>query len=438
MKRIKILIAIIAVSVYFIIICGIINYFADDDYTSYTRLMMHEFYNQDNIDVLLVGASHSYRGIDPVIVSEKTGKNVFNASSSAQRPDASLALIKEAINLYDVEHVYLETSSGIASSTGKFSERTEMISTYLISDYMKPSLNKYKFLLRASSAEHYINGLFIGRRDWKSLFDWEHLTSVFEKKQSHAYKTYSYECAVHENEKYMGKGYVASDICIEASGFYTSEGNEHFNADDISDDWRNTIWEIINVCRENNIELTLYSAPVSFFQLVSDGNYDGFIQYMERFVEGTDVPYVDFNLIGPEYFPNKMENYKDSTHLNMYGAELFSNVIAGYMNGSIPETAFCKTLAERMEFEPVEYYGISYYVDEEKDDGTRKLRLISSHPDMMEYRVIRTPIGGEPIMVQDFDFHNEITIPGNQEGMLTVSFRAMTNRNNVMTVESLY
>ena len=35
-----------------------LDYLVVDDSTSYTRLMEHEFYGQDQIDILCLGASH--------------------------------------------------------------------------------------------------------------------------------------------------------------------------------------------------------------------------------------------------------------------------------------------------------------------------------------------------------------------------------------------
>ena len=55
-----------------------------DDTQSYTRLMMHEFYGQKNIDVLFVGSSHCYAALDPSVTDEAFAANTFNAGSSLQ------------------------------------------------------------------------------------------------------------------------------------------------------------------------------------------------------------------------------------------------------------------------------------------------------------------------------------------------------------------
>ena len=79
-----------------------------DDTASYTRLMMHEFYRQDNIDILFVGSSHCYVSLDPRITDEIFEANTFNAGSALQAQDASFALIREAVERYNVRQVYME------------------------------------------------------------------------------------------------------------------------------------------------------------------------------------------------------------------------------------------------------------------------------------------------------------------------------------------
>lgn len=85
------------------------KYILISDSTSYTRLMMHQLYNpEDNIDVLFVGSSHVYRAFIPKITDKEFGAYTFNAGSSGQFMDGSLAVIKEADKGNDIKHVFLE------------------------------------------------------------------------------------------------------------------------------------------------------------------------------------------------------------------------------------------------------------------------------------------------------------------------------------------
>ena len=136
------------------------HYLLVDDTQSYTRLMMHEFYNQKNIDILFVGSSHCYGALDPEITDELFQANTFNAGSSLQAQDASFALIREAVERYDVKHIYLEMYY-LMLANDNYQDREQLTGTYIISDYMRPSLNKVRFLLEASAPKYYINSFIL-------------------------------------------------------------------------------------------------------------------------------------------------------------------------------------------------------------------------------------------------------------------------------------
>ena len=402
-------IAAFAVIVLVITFSHMLDYALVDDAASYTRLMEHEFYNQENIDILCLGASHCYRGIIPSIVSERTGKNVFNASSSSQSPDASYALIKEAVKRYDVEEVYLEISASMAQSVGEFDNRTDLTSTYLISDYMEPSLNKTQLLLDASRSEYYVNGFFPARRYWKSILDFQYVDSVLKKKNTDVYRDFEYDNAKSENEWYVGNGYVACKLLIDEHGYYTTDGFNRVDTDKISDDWKNTIDSIIKYCNKNNVKLTLYDSPISCFQLASQGNYDNYISFVREFVKGKDVEYAEFNLLKEEYLLYKQTNYKDGHHFNMYGANDFSEFLSKYINDEIPEDAFYESIDEKLGSISPDFYGISYQDDFEND--TRTIRLVSNRPNYYEYKVEILRSDGGTDILQNYSTNNELVFP---------------------------
>lgn len=387
----------------------IMNYMLVDDTKPFTRLMMHEFYNQENIDILLLGASHCYRGVDPAILSEKTGKNVFAASSAKQAPDASYALLKDAVRQYDVETVYLEVSETIARASVDRAKRTELKSTYLISDYMKPSLNKLSFLLGASSPRYYINSFIPARRDWQSILDFKRTGSLLEKKASDIYRNYAYDYATKKHIWYTGNGHVACDIGTAEHGFYKEVGYKYdaVEPEAISEDWKKAVVKIVDYCNEHNIRIILYDTPISYFILSSIGNFDEYIEFIRDLVKDKNVEFAEFNLLKDEYMPYKQTNYEnDGHHLNMYGAEDFSNFFADYMNGNIPDSAYYTSVSEKLAELTPDYYGVAY--TDNKKENMREIRMVSNVPDYYEYKVEITKEDGTASLLQDFDVNNEI------------------------------
>ena len=61
--------------VFFFILSFFTAFILKDDTTSYSRVLSHEFYNQENIDILFCGASHVSHGMNPKIADAAFGKN---------------------------------------------------------------------------------------------------------------------------------------------------------------------------------------------------------------------------------------------------------------------------------------------------------------------------------------------------------------------------
>lgn len=61
-----------------------------------SRLMLHDLYSQEkNIDMLFLGASHTYEFYAPEIFDKEFGINSFNLGSSGQTPKATYYLLTE-------------------------------------------------------------------------------------------------------------------------------------------------------------------------------------------------------------------------------------------------------------------------------------------------------------------------------------------------------
>lgn len=119
------------------------------------------------------------------------------------------------------------------------------IQLFIMADYMKPSLDKYAFLFRTLDKESLDKGLFVARRKWKSLFDYEELSRVLTIKASDEYKEYSYELVQHESEGYAGEGYWA-----KADGEFAEEGFPNTSVENLSEEWKETLIGIFNYCKK--------------------------------------------------------------------------------------------------------------------------------------------------------------------------------------------
>ena len=307
------------------LLCGLIrlcNYLLMDDSQSYTRLTMHELYERadagEEIDTLFLGSSHCYRAYDPELYEELTGRTAYNLGSSSQNYDTSYYLLREAARLYDLKTVYLDMYYKFLFMD---SEDRDLVQANIISDYMRPSLNKLSFLLTTTEAKNYTNRFFPFRRSWQQLGDFAYVRENLAKKQAESYR--KYEPVTVEADQYAGRGFVWSDARLDVDAI-TWWGNFGKVADDMQLDTTypvSYIEKIVSFCREHDIRLVFVTAPSLNQYLEAIGPYDSAHAYVQKLAERFGVDYLDFNLPKTEYLELTADDYIDVDHLNGTGAE---------------------------------------------------------------------------------------------------------------------
>lgn len=433
-KRIKA----IASVVVFCILVGVIghgfNYVLVNDNDRYTRIMMNEFYNQDNIDVLFLGSSHCYFSLNPSVTDKIFEKNTFNAGTSGQFFDGSYALLKEADKLYDLEEVYFEVYYKMAVDHDR-STRTEHTHTYIISDYIKNPIRRFLYICSASKKEYWINGWFPARRYWSSIFDGERIKTVIGNKKQLAYKNFEY--IKTEKDEYSGKGFVSSSI--NNTPFYSETYTEPVDEEAILEGNKKDLENIINYCNKHNIKLTLFASPMPEFRVYNIGNYDHYIDTVKGIAQENGVKYYDFNLCKEEYFPNDEKLFMDKHHLNKWGAEKFSKLFSEFFTGQIrEEDLFYNSFDEKMKDLPFRILGHYDYLQE--DD--RAFEITDNHTRDEEYRFTKIVVdenGDEstPVVIQDYSESRIVDLADDEHGRMIVEHREK-GTNNVEKVEYTY
>lgn len=424
-KRIKIIASVLLFCILFGLAGKGFRYILTDDTDSYTRVTFHEMYEQENIDVLFAGSSHCYRSFIPEILDEELQMNTFNVGTSYQKMDGSLMVIREAARYNDIKQVYLEIYYDCAFDVRE--ERTLMTPTYIIADYLKPSLDKYRFLLKASSAEHYANSFIVARRNGMKVFDMEYINDILTRKSTEAYRNYAYDYITEDTQWYAGKGYVANNVVIRDWNYFSDWGWDPIDMEDISSDWREDLINIMDFCEEKGIRLTLVAAPMSDFLLAGVGNYDDYREYVNELIEGRNVEYYDFNLCKEEYFPHTSEMFRDPDHVNCYGAETFSHTFARLVKGEVgPEEMFYDSYEEKLSKLPPTVYGVSYRDGKSKEGAAqRNCRIVAGNSEALEYKVTVLPAKGESYVVRDFSSDKSFTINPKEKGTCRITSRNM-------------
>jgi hypothetical protein len=80
--------------------------------------------------------------------------------------------------------------------------------------------------------------------------------------------------------------------------------------------------KIVELCKEEEINLILVTAPVSNLQFYKLRNYDDFHKTIAAYAALHGLPYLDFNKINAERNLFGDEHFMDARHLNYQGVKI--------------------------------------------------------------------------------------------------------------------
>lgn len=306
----------------------LIDFVLVDDVHSYTRVMLQELYaSEQNIDILFAGPSHCYRSVDPAVVSEAMGVKAFNAGTSQQLPDGAYFMLREAAKTNTIRQMYLEVFY-----TTLLEEKSSNVpaAAYIITDFAKESREKYEYLWNMGGLAALLDNAVPARHNnispgvigetWRA------------KLSGAAYEPGNYEYVTYGDEAYRGDGFV---YCLPTTGPETDfTPIAQINAQKpISDFSLEYIVKIADFCRENGIELVLFTAPLPDAYTSQLPNYQSYVDYMTALGESLGFDYWDFCL-SRDLSELGYENYMDAHHLNGTGAEVFTAELLRVMQAS--------------------------------------------------------------------------------------------------------
>lgn len=316
----------------------VLRFALSDDHNVISRVMLHDLYEENDIEILFCGASHCQLGVDPEIISDITGMNCFNCSSSAQGLETSYALIKEAEKRNPLKKVYVNVDYSIVTRT-----KPNLESIYIVSDYMKPSINKYSFLINATDFSYYVNSFAPLHKGRGYLKNFSLIRDNIKYKMTPDYYDYLYV-----DSSYMGKGHISSRSVIEEGSLW-HKGDISIDSFELPERQEKYLNQIISFCDSRNIELTFIGIPVTDFYLERLPNYDDYINIMEDFFVSKNVNYQDFNKIREDILDlNENCNFNDDEHLNYIGSDKYSKVLGLYISNEMEKGSFYDSYKDKL------------------------------------------------------------------------------------------
>ena len=198
--------------------------------------------------------------------------------------------------------------------------------------------------------------------------------------------------------------------------------------------------DIIKVCKKEGVELTFFITPMPECTTVGKGNYDEYHTFIQKIADEAGVDFYDFNLINNQIFSTKENTwFKDVHHLNADGAEEFSRLFCEIFTGKLDkEEVLYDSLAQKLENEEPYVYGAGYLREEDEDKTVKDVRIVANRTEGIEYMLIANPKEGESYILQDFSQNREITLPKEEEGVLSIVWRLKEKPDKVTTIEVEY
>lgn len=256
---------------------------------------------EDNsLDVLVIGQSHSWVGIRADMLNEK-GLNSYNYSGNWQKANTSVAFLKDALMTQKPKLVIFETYNvGIELNEDIKGFQGEMYTTKNI-----PSREiKYEYLQS------------VYKNKWLFYPEYELPLLIF-----------------HNNWKTWGTNYRTTEETIK--DFVDSAGwlkNEDIKEIDISGEHGESplnetgekyLQQILSLCRGSGAELLLITLPTS-----SEFSYT---LGVEQFAEKNQLKYLNYYDCVEECGFDGSSDFYDSAHLNMNGATKATEYLYDYL-----------------------------------------------------------------------------------------------------------
>ena len=269
--------------------------------------------NGENIDLLLVGDSRLYSCFDARIFEKKLGlNNVVLATTSSQPICASYYLIKDCIERFHPDKVIL------GLDCDEMIEEAREQAMLLVTDRLsvKNRLLMFKNCFLGTNL-FYMLDVYRFRNNLDDIF-----TIIKERQELIAS---NYVQKDDGDQYYCYKGFIYRYGSVE-TGRMPMYFKSVFDENDFIPFNLEYFQKCVDICKENDVELELVSAPTSVMRMLYTDNYDKGVEYYERFAEENGLTYLNLNYLKgrEDFLPDEM--MCDFNHTNGEGAKIVSEI----------------------------------------------------------------------------------------------------------------
>ncbi len=254
----------------------------------------------DSIEVLFVGTSHVYSGIDPMYIYEQSGITSYVLAGPGMRMDLTYMTLEEGLKTQTPEVVLLDMSAVHWQS-----QQTEA-KIHKVLDQLPLSKSKIEFAFRNDSDE--LTPLDVLFPFFRFHSRWDELTAN------------DFKYLINRLDETFVRGHFISYKNV-AANFQFEKDVEYV----LTERNREYFQRIVDLCQEKNVPLLLYKIPSpAWYRSQSEGVAALAEEVGLTFWE----PYYELEEIGLDVNTDFRD---ENEHLNQYGSEKFCDYLVSYL-----------------------------------------------------------------------------------------------------------
>lgn len=273
--------------------------------------------NQEEVDLVFVGSSRLYHSMVPRIFEEKLGfDNVLVAATATQPICGTYYYLKDLVERVNPKMVIINVTFD-----GLLNENSAQ-PCLLVYDRLSLK-NKIPFVfegMRAADRKYVLGPC----RYRGNILLYDSVKAEKEEAKARGKNTYN-----PQEDYYAGKGFIYSYSDYEIGTIPFEYGvNYQFAEEAIREENLEYLDKCIELCKENDIEVSLVTAPCSISYMYYVKNYATASDWYKNYAESKGISYINLNYLKnrEEFLPDEL--MYDQTHTNGEGAQVISEMYA--------------------------------------------------------------------------------------------------------------
>ena len=270
------------------------------DYLSATQ----QFYatEEDLIDVVFLGSSHSYCGTSADVMWGEYGFSAFGMNTSGQDKDSTYYMLKEVLKTQSPKVVCVEMW-GLT-----FDEHAVLGNVYRNMLSLKLSRNSIELVQAYIEDEE-------EQKDY--ILRWPIIHTRYKELDKYDFVPYD----MSEYGRSVPGAYISGWSAYPQEAMECEEVGELTES---NEEWLNSLYQL---SQEEDFELVLFMAPC-----VLSEEYQKQVNAAGEFAIDKEITFFDFNRLAPEIGINYSTDFVDSTHLNARGAKKLTMYLGEYFD----------------------------------------------------------------------------------------------------------